>query len=92
MTDSGGGGNLIGAVAEAAFMTGMERNSEVVEAGSYAPLFVNVNNKPWPTNLIVFDSQRHYVIPSYPCSPCLPPTSAPITHAPASRWQPSRCG
>ena len=65
VTDGGGGGNLIGAVAEAAFMTGMERNSEVVEAAAYAPLFVNVNSKPWPTNLIVVDNRKHYVIPSY---------------------------
>lgn len=47
-----------GAVAEAGFMTGLERNSEVVLAAAYAPLFVNANSRPWPTNLIVFDNHR----------------------------------
>ena len=58
VTDGGGHGNLIGAVAEAGFMTGMERNSKVVIGGSYAPLFVNVNAVPWPTNMILFDNYR----------------------------------
>lgn len=62
--EGGGNGNLIGAVAEAAFMLGMERNSGtesgsgVVLAGAYAPLLVNANAVPWPTNMIVFDSHR----------------------------------
>lgn len=33
-------------------MTGMERNSEVVWMGAYAPLFVHTNNRPWPTNMV----------------------------------------
>ena len=37
-----GQGNLRAAVGEAAFMTGMERNSDIVVMASYAPLFVNV--------------------------------------------------
>jgi hypothetical protein len=49
---------LAGAVAEAGFMTGLERNSKVVRAAAYAPLFVNTNSRPWPTNMIVFDNQR----------------------------------
>lgn len=65
VTDGGGWGNLIGAVAEAAFMTGMERNGEAVQMGSYAPLFVHTNNRPWPTNMIVIDNHRWYGIPSY---------------------------
>ena len=32
-------GNLAGALGEAAFMTGMERNSDIVLMASYAPLF-----------------------------------------------------
>ena len=47
-------------------MLGMERNSGgtepagagVVLAGAYAPLLVNANAVPWPTNMIVFDSHR----------------------------------
>lgn len=53
-----GGGNLLGALAEAAFLTGVERNSDLVTMASYAPLFENVNDRVWPTNLIWFDSHR----------------------------------
>lgn len=53
-----GGGNLLGALAEAAFLSGMERNSNLVKMASYAPLLENVNDRVWPTNLICFDSHR----------------------------------
>ncbi|KAB2639937.1 MAG: hypothetical protein DVB25_04755 [Verrucomicrobia bacterium] len=53
-----GSGNLLGALSEAAFMLGMERNSDVVVMASYAPLFENVNNRAWAVNLIRFDSAR----------------------------------
>ena len=53
-----GGGNLYGALAEAAFLTGIERNSDLVTMASYAPLFENVNDRVWPVNLIWFDSYR----------------------------------
>ena len=53
-----GGGNLLGALAEAAFLTGVERNSDLVKMASYAPLLENVNDRVWPTNLIWFDSHR----------------------------------
>ena len=46
-------------MAEAGFMTGLERNSEVVLMAAYAPLFVHVNSPvQWPTNLIVIDNHR----------------------------------
>ena len=52
--------NAQGAIAEAAFMTGMERNSEVVQLAAYAPLLANVNHKGalCPTNLIIYDNSR----------------------------------
>ena len=53
-----GSGNLLGALSEAAFMIGMERNSDVVTMASYAPLFENVHNRAWAVNLIRFDSAR----------------------------------
>ncbi len=53
-----GSGNLLGALSEAAFMMGMERNSDIVVMASYAPLFENVNDREWPVNLIRFDSSR----------------------------------
>ncbi len=65
VTQGCGQGNLRAAVGEAAFMTGMERNSDVVVMASYAPLFANVNYKKWNPDLIDFDSARAYGIPSY---------------------------
>ncbi|KFM27338.1 Alpha-L-arabinofuranosidase 1 [Auxenochlorella protothecoides] len=65
VTEGGGWGNLVGAVAEAAFMTGLERNSEAVVMAAYAPLFVHTSNRPWPTNMIVIDNHRWFGIPSY---------------------------
>lgn len=65
VTESTGKGNLRGAIGEAAWMTGMERNSDVVVMGSYAPLFCNANHIAWPVNLINFDSYRWYGLPSY---------------------------
>ncbi|MDK3161796.1 alpha-L-arabinofuranosidase C-terminal domain-containing protein [Kamptonema cortianum] len=60
-----GRGNLRGAVGEAAFLTGLERNSDVVTMSSYAPLFVNVNDRSWNPDLIQFDNRRVCGIPSY---------------------------
>lgn len=65
VTSGGGGGNLIGALSEAAFMTGIERNSDAVAMASYAPLMVHSSFRSWPTNLIVFDSSRVYGTVSY---------------------------
>lgn len=65
VTRNTGLGNLRGAIGEAAFMTGIERNSDVVTMAAYAPLFCNANHKRWPVNLINFDSARWYGIPSY---------------------------
>ncbi len=53
-----GEGNLMAALSEAAYMIGLERNSDVVRMASYAPLFFNVNDIAWPVNLIGFDSSR----------------------------------
>ena len=59
-------GSLAGALGEAAFMTGMERNSDVVLMASYAPLFANVNDMQWSPNLINYDSARKvFGTPSY---------------------------
>jgi alpha-L-arabinofuranosidase len=60
-----GTGNVQAAVAEAAFMTGLERNSDVVIMSSYAPLLVNPPWKRWNPNAIVFDQSRVYGTPSY---------------------------
>lgn len=60
-----GKGNLRGAVGEAAFMTGLERNSDQVVMACYAPLLVNLNHRAWPVNLINFDSANWFGLPSY---------------------------
>ncbi len=58
-------GNLRAAIGEAAFMTGMERNSDVVVMASYAPLFANLNHKRWSPDLINFDGYRVFGTPAY---------------------------
>jgi alpha-L-arabinofuranosidase len=65
VTQGCGQGNLRAAIGEAAFMTGLERNSDVVLMASYAPLFANVNYKKWNPDLINFDGSRAYGLPSY---------------------------
>jgi alpha-N-arabinofuranosidase len=59
--------NLGAALGDAAFMTGLERNSDVVVMASYAPLFVNVNpgGMQWSTDLIGFDALNSYGSPAY---------------------------
>ncbi|EIM91767.1 glycoside hydrolase [Stereum hirsutum FP-91666 SS1] len=47
---------LQGAVAEAAFMTGMERNSDVVFAAAYAPSLQHIASYQWTPDLITFDA------------------------------------
>jgi len=65
VTKDCGLGNLRGAIGEAAFMTGLERNSDEVVMASYAPLLVNLNHRAWNPDLINFDSSRWYGLPSY---------------------------
>jgi len=65
VTSGNGNGNLMGALAEAAFMTGLERNSDIVVMASYAPLFANLNHKVWNPDLIYFDNWRVALTPSY---------------------------
>ena len=60
-----GQGNLRGAIGEAAFMTGLERNSDIVCMAAYAPLLVNLNHRAWNPDLINFDSSGWYGLPSY---------------------------
>lgn len=54
-----------GAIAEAAFMTGLERNADVVRMASYAPLFANVDAWQWKPDAIWFDNLRSYGTPNY---------------------------
>ena len=54
-----------GALAEAAFMTGMERNADVVIMKSYAPLFARLGYTQWSPDLIWFNGKTAYGSPSY---------------------------
>ena len=53
------------AMAEAAFMTGLERNADVVRMASYAPLFAHVDGWQWTPDLIWYDNLRSYGTPNY---------------------------
>jgi alpha-N-arabinofuranosidase len=59
--------NLEAALGDAAWMTGMERNADLIVMASYAPLFVNVNpgGMQWATDLIGYDALSSYGSPSY---------------------------
>jgi alpha-N-arabinofuranosidase len=66
---------MAGALGDAAWMTGMERNSDIVLLESYAPLFVNVSDlhktraeggsMQWASDLIGYDALTSYGSPSY---------------------------
>ncbi|XP_020254046.1 alpha-L-arabinofuranosidase 1-like isoform X1 [Asparagus officinalis] len=60
-----GTGSLLAALAEAAFLIGLEKNSDAVEMASYAPLFVNTNDRRANPDAIVFNSWQQYGTPSY---------------------------
>jgi alpha-L-arabinofuranosidase len=57
--------NLECALAEAAYLTGLERNADVVRMASYAPLFAHVDAWQWTPNLIWCDNLRVCGTPSY---------------------------
>lgn len=57
--------NIIEAVEEAAYMTGFERNSDIVKMSAYAPTFAKINSQNWNINEIWFDSQEVVLTPSY---------------------------
>ena len=60
-----GTGSLLAALAEAGFLIGLEKNSDVIQMASYAPLFVNANDRRWNPDAIVFNSFQLYGTPSY---------------------------
>jgi alpha-N-arabinofuranosidase len=53
------------ALSEAAFMTGLERNADVVYMCSYAPLFANADAWQWTPDLIWFDNIRSFGTADY---------------------------
>lgn len=59
--------NFEAALGDAAWMTGLERNSDIVIMASYAPLFTNVNPgaMQWAPDLIGYNAVESYGSPSY---------------------------
>jgi alpha-L-arabinofuranosidase len=57
--------NWKSAIAEAAFMTGMERNADVVTMASYAPLFAHAEGWQWTPDMIWVDNLRTHATPNY---------------------------
>lgn len=53
------------AIAEAAMMTGMERNADVVKLASYAPLLNRIGHSQWTPDMIWFDEKKVVLTPSY---------------------------
>ncbi|MDD2601863.1 MAG: alpha-L-arabinofuranosidase C-terminal domain-containing protein [Prevotella sp.] len=50
--------NFEAALSEAAFMTGLERNADVVHQATYAPLFAHVDGWQWRPDLIWFNNLK----------------------------------
>jgi alpha-N-arabinofuranosidase len=57
--------NMGCALAEAAYLTGLERNADVVRLASYAPLFANTEAWQWTPDMIWVDSLRINRTPNY---------------------------
>jgi len=57
--------NWNAAISEAAFMTGLERNGDVVSMASYAPLLAHIDAWQWTPDAIWFDNLRSYGTPNY---------------------------
>ena len=59
--------SLKAALGDAAWITAMERNSDIIVMQCYAPMLVNVNpgGRQWRPNLIGYDALNSYGSPSY---------------------------
>ncbi len=56
---------LYAAVTAGAYMTSLERNGDIVEIASYAPLFARENNYQWSPDMIWFTNTKVYGTPDY---------------------------
>ena len=57
--------NLYAALTEAAYMTSIERNGDIVEISSYAPLFAKEGSTQWVPDMIWFNNSESYQTPDY---------------------------
>lgn len=59
------GNKMWNAIAEAAYMTALERNGDVVDMASYAPLLAKQNFTQWTTDMIFFNNTKVCLTPNY---------------------------
>jgi alpha-L-arabinofuranosidase len=59
------GNTLFNALAEAVYMTGLERNGDIVHLASYAPLLARTGHTSWNPNLIYFTGANIQLTPNY---------------------------
>lgn len=57
--------NWQSALASASLMTGLERNADVVQMASYAPLFAHIDGWQWAPDMIWVDNLQSYGTPDY---------------------------
>jgi len=62
---SGKDNNFMSALYEAAFMTGLERNADIVRMCTYAPLLAHIDGWQWNPDMIWFDNLRSMKTPNY---------------------------
>ncbi|MDD4992603.1 MAG: alpha-L-arabinofuranosidase C-terminal domain-containing protein [Paludibacter sp.] len=59
------GNTLFNAIAEAAYITSLERNGDVVQLASYAPLLAKAGHTQWNPDMIYFNNTSIYKTPNY---------------------------
>jgi alpha-L-arabinofuranosidase len=59
------GNKMKNALAEAAYITGMERNGDIVHMASYAPMLAKKRFTQWSTDMIFFDNVNILLTPNY---------------------------
>ena len=59
------GNTLFNGLSEAAYMTGLERNADVVKLASYAPLLANIDHVQWRPDMIWFDNDQSWGSANY---------------------------
>lgn len=59
------GNYMYNAISEAAYMTSLERNGDIVHMSSYAPLLAKENHTTWRTDLVFFNNDEVKPTPNY---------------------------
>ncbi|MDP3891710.1 MAG: alpha-L-arabinofuranosidase C-terminal domain-containing protein, partial [Nocardioides sp.] len=59
------GNTLANALSEASYMTGLQRNADVVRLASYAPMFANESHVQWSPDAIWFDNDESWETPNW---------------------------